>query len=312
MTAVRRTVLVGASTLLLVVSLVTPASGSELNDVLAEASYATYTASRLVVSVWGGQTQVSREFVERANGIEMVRRDAGWSMAGNGRAVSMGEEPKGVAFVTHQRGVDSTRYTVIERGKALHMSRLCQIVEVMEGDIVRASFIVDDRSGAILVAEIYDGSGDLFRRTMLFDFRAYRTYEAPTGGSGIPLEVVMPEAANSLPDSLAGYQLVGTFSAPGGSEQGFYADGLFSFSLFVLDGRTVVSGFEEPGLLITGTGVYDLVPTAQAVRLHWQDGSNHFVLVGNLPPDHLTDVLGELPTPEVRGMWARWWQRLFG
>lgn len=312
MTSLRRTVFVGTTALLMMASFMNVASASELDDVLQEARDSTYTSSRLIVSVWGGQTQVSREFVERADGMEMVRRDMNWSMTGNGKTVSMGDEPTGVTFLTHRRDISTSRYTIIRRDRVNCMSRPCQIVEVMEGDILRASFIVDDRSGALLLQELYAENGDLYRRTTLSDFRAYRTYEAPTGGSEVPAEVVMSEDSILLPDAIAGYQLADAFSAPGGSEQGFYTDGLFRFSLFILDGNTVVSGFEDSMTFATESGLYDMVPTAQAVRLYWRDGSNRYVLVGDLPPDHVADVLSELPTPRSGGMWSRWWSRLFG
>ena len=292
-----------------------PATGAiaaELDDVLGEARESTYTASRLVVSLWGGQTQVSREFVEHADGMEMVRQDTTWSMVGNGKAALMDEESTGVTFLTHEPGVSASRYTVNEYDKVTHMSRSCHIVEVMEGDVLRAALVVDDRSGALLIQELYNDTGRMFRRTTLSDFRAYRTYEAPMESGDVPMEIVMPADSALLEETVAGYQLADAFSAPGGSEQGFYSDGLFRFSLFVLPGRTTLSGFEEPMAFVTETGVYDMVPTAHAVRLHWEDGSNNYVLVGDLPADHLRDVLAELPLPDAGGMWTKWWQRLFG
>jgi hypothetical protein len=63
---------------------------------------------------------------------------------------------------------------------------------------------------------------------------------------------------------------------------------------------------------VAESGVYDMVPTAHAVRLHWEDGSKQYVLVGDLPPDHLGDVLSELPSPDAGSMWTKWWRRLFG
>ncbi len=312
MNAVRRLLFVGTSAVLVMALFVTAASATDLDDVLTEARNSTYTASRLVVSVWGGQTQVSREFVEHAEGLEMVRTDANWSMTGNGRAVSMGDEPTGVTFLTDQRSVSTSRYTIKETAKVSHMSRPARIVEVMEGDILRATLVVDDRSGALLIQELYSGNGSLYRRTTLTDFRAYRTYEAPMDGADVPAEVVMHEDPVLLPDAIAGYERLDAFSAPGGSEQGYYTDGLFRFSLFILDGDTVVSGFEDSMVFATESGLYQMVPTAQAIRLYWRDGSNRFVLVGDLPPDHVADVLGELPTPASGSMWTRWWNRLFG
>jgi hypothetical protein len=312
MTTPRRFLLVGASALLILAMPVGGAFAAELDEVLAGARESTYTASRLIVSVWGGQTQVTREFVEHADGMEMVRRDADWSMAGNGKAASMGDKPAGFTFLTKERSAPASRYTVEERDKINHMSRPCRIVNVMEGDILRASLVVDDRSGALLIQELYSDNGDLFRRTTLSDFRAYRTYEAPMDEADVPMEVVMPEDSNLLPEDVAGYSLIDAFNAPGGSEQGYFSDGLFRFSLFVLNGRTVVTGFEEPMAFVTGDGVYDMVATAQAVRLSWQDGSNNYVLVGDIPPDHLRAILADLPSPSSAGMWGRWWQRLFG
>ncbi len=312
MTVIRRSLLVGASALLILSLPVGGAFAADLDGVLTDAQESTYTASRLIVSVWGGQTQVTREFVEHADGMEMVRRDADWSLAGNGKAASMGETPAGVTFLTKRTSSPSTRYTIEERAKVDHMSRPCRIVDVMEGEILRASLVVDDRSGALLIQEQYGANGHLFRRTTLSDFRAYRTYEAPMEESDVPMEVVMPEDSVLLPEDAAGYELVDAFSAPGGSEQGYFSDGLFRFSLFVLNGKTKVTGFEEPMAFVTGDGVYDMVATAQGVRLHWQDGSSNYVLVGDVPPDHLRDILADLPAPDSDGMWGRWWQRLFG
>ncbi len=308
----RRLIVVAASALLLVTLSVGSALAAELEDVLDTARDSTYTASRLVVSVWGRETQVSREFVEHADGMEMVRRESNWSMVGNGKAATMGDEPGGVVFLSHQEGITTSRYAINEISKATHMSRPCRIVEVMEGDVLRATLVIDDRSGALLIQELFNGSGGLYRRTTLSDFRAYRMYEAPMDGNDVPMEVVMPEESEVLLDEAAGYQLIGAFGAPGSSEQGYYSDGLFRFSLFVLPGHTFVSGFEEPMAFVSESGVYDMVPTAHAVRLHWTDGSNQFVLVGDLPPDHLGDVLAELPTPDAGGAWAKWWRRIFG
>jgi hypothetical protein len=311
-TALRRSLFLGASALLLLSLPVGGAVAADLDDVLTDAQDSTYTASRLIVSLWGGQTQVTRELVEHADGMEMVRRGAGWSMAGKGKAASMGETPAGVTFLTKQTSVPSTRYTIKERAKVDHMSRPCRIVDVMEGDILRASLVVDDRSGALLIQEQFSGTGDLFRRTTLSDFRAYRTYEAPMEEAEVPMEVVMPEDSVLLPEDAAGYALVDAFSAPGGSEQGYFSDGLFRFSLFVLNGRTLITGFEEPMTFATAEGAYDMVATAQSVRLHWRDGANNYVLVGDVPPDHLRNILADLPAPDSHRMWERWWQKLFG
>jgi negative regulator of sigma E activity len=102
------------------------------------------------------------------------------------------------------------------------------------------------------------------------------------------------------------------FPGPGSSEQGFYSDGLFTFSLFTMSRSTQVTGLDDPMAFVTDDGVYDMVPTAQDVRIYWSDTESNFVLVGDLPPDHAQAVLSELPLPDNGTMFQRWWQRLFG
>lgn len=284
----------------------------ELDDVLADARTSTYTASRLVVSLWGGQTQVSRQLVIHTDDMEIVRTDSSWSMTGYGKAVSMGDEPSGIAFLSRQPNVLASRYTVVERGAVRHMSRPGRMVDIMEGDVLRASLLIDKRSGALLIQDLFSSDGSLYRRTTLTDFRMYRTYQAPMDPTEVPTEIVMPEHAYLLPVSVAGYARAGTFGVTGGSEHGYYTDGLFEFSLFILDGNTAVPGLEEAMAFVVESGVYQIVPTAQEVRIHWSNGSNTFVLVGDLPPDHLANVLNELPSPATPNIIARWLKRFFG
>jgi hypothetical protein len=55
-----------------------------------------------------------------------------------------------------------------------------------------------------------------------------------------------------------------------------------------------------------------MVPTAQDVRIRWADRDRNYVLVGDIPPDHLEEVLTVLPTPERDSMLKIWWHSLFG
>ena len=67
---------------------------------------------------------------------------------------------------------------------------------------------------------------------------------------------------------------------------------------------------------IAGSSKYEMVPTAETIRLHWKSDSNNYVLVGDLPPDHVEDVLDELPRPPAprapRSVFSRWIGRVFG
>lgn len=308
----RRTAVLGTSVIVVMTLFAPAASAGELDTILETAREATYNASRLTVSVWGNQTQVSDQWVEHWSGGEIVRTNSVWSVYRNGRAVTMGDTPAGFVFVTQRTMPGSERYRIGAVEDVTHLGRPCKRIEIMEGDLLRATFLVDRRSGAVLHSQIFTDEGKIFRTTALDDFKPYRVYAEPADPSSIPVEVVMRRDSDVLPSEIAGYQLVDSFTGPRGSEQGFYSDGLFSFSLFAISKGTTIVGFEEPMAFVTNNGVYDMVPTAQDVRLRWSDADRNFVLVGDLPPDHARDVLAELPPPEVRGMFARWWSRLFG
>jgi hypothetical protein len=309
---ITRSVLVGA-TIAMTIAIGAPgAVAADLSELLEEAQSSTYTATRLTVSVWGDATQLKRERVEHAAGAEMVRTDETWSMVGNGRTIRMGDVPAGIAFVTEFDPIGTDRYTIGEVTEITHMRRTCNLVQIMEGETVRAHMIVDGRTGAPLITYFNDDSGHTYRTVSLSDFSPHRTYEWPESGSDVAVEIVMHDDPVVVPDEVSGYQLVEVFPGPGGSEQGFYSDGLFSFSLFALDASAVVQGFEEPMVYVADGSIYDMVPSAEDIRVHWADGDNHFVLVGDLPPDHLRAVLGSLPEPDSDGMFRRLWQRLFG
>lgn len=312
MTMLRRAATVGGTAVLAVSMLAPAAVAEELTDYLDRAMQSTYTANRLVVSVWGDETSISSSFVEHADGMEMVRVDSTWTVVGNGRSVVVNDAPHGVAFVTHAQSIETDRYTIGTVRMVKHMRRDCRLVEVMEGDHVRAVILFDVNTGAPLITETFTGTGRVFRRSSLQDFKAYRTYIAPRTVDDVEYEIVMPRESEVLPDSVAGYQLIDIFPAPGGAEHGFYSDGLFTFSLFALDGAAEVTGFDDPKSFITGTGSYDVEATALDVRLHWSDGAHRYVMVGDLPPDHAADVLAELPAPDARSMFSRWWAKIFG
>jgi hypothetical protein len=311
----RRTIVVG-STLAVALTIAAPAmaddTDDDLADVLTAARSSTYTATRLTVSVWADQTSLVRERVEHAKGAEMIRVDETWSMVGNGRTIVMDDAPKGFAFMTTEEPVITDRYEIGETSTCTHLKRRCTFVEVVEDGLVRAHMLIDERTGAPLITYLYDGDGRTYRTVSLSDFTPHRTYEWPQGRTDGPVEVVMHDETASMPAELNGYQLVDVFGGPSSSDQGFYSDGLFSFSLFTVPSGTTVAGFDDAVPFTTDSGVYDVLPSARDVRVHWQGDGRQYVLVGDLPPDHLVAVLGELPAPDAGNLIARLWRSLFG
>ena len=86
-------------------------------------------------------------------------------------------------------------------------------------------------------------------------------------------------------------------------------DELFRFSLFVVDGRVDVTNGRAWG--VDGFE-YVRVITAAETQVLWNAPDQTFVLIGDLPPDHLEEVLADLPRPGQRNWFARVWRRLFG
>lgn len=307
-----RSAVVGSTLAVTIGLLAVPASADDLTDVLERARSSTWTATRLTVSVWGDQTSVVRERVEHAAGAEMIRVDETWSMVGNGRQIMMGETPSGLAFLTTMEPISTDRYEIGEVTDCKHLRRGCRFIAISEGDLVRARMVVDVRTGAPLITYVYDGDGRTFRTVSLSDFTPHRTYEWPEDRTDVPFEVIMHDESAELPENLYGYDLVDAFAGPASSDQGFYSDGLFSFSLFAIAGGTQVDGFDGATPMITDRGAYDVLMTARDTRVHWQGGDGQYVLVGDLPPDHLAEVLAELPPPDGGNVLARLWRALFG
>lgn len=311
-TAVRRTAIVGGVLIATMAMSAPHALADDLSDVLERANTSTYTATRLTVSVWGGQSQIIKERVEHADGAEMVRVDETWSMVGNGRTISMGDSPTGLAFMTTSTPIETSRYQLGDTTPISHMRRDCTLVPVYEGESIRAHLIVDRLTGAPLISYLYDGDGDVFRQISLSSFSPHRTYEWSGDPSDVPVEIVMHTDDVAVPEEVAGYHLVDVFPGPGDSQQGYYSDGFFEFSLFTVPSSVSLGGFDDSMTFVADSGLYDMVPSAKDVRLQWTSPDSQYVLVGDLPPDHLNEVLAELPEPDTATMLKRLWRKLFG
>ena len=79
----------------------------------------------------------------------------------------------------------------------------------------------------------------------------------------------------------------------------------------VPDDATVICVHDAARPLAT-VELYRRVVTPTSLWVHWDAPDHSYVLVGDLPPDHLTEVLAELPEPGRRNVLVRLWRRLFG
>ncbi|HHC09433.1 MAG TPA: hypothetical protein ENK55_12070 [Actinobacteria bacterium] len=215
-----------------------------------------------------------------------------------------------VQWADHDAGA---RYEVVAGGEERHLGRFADVFGIYEGDRLRMELLLDRQTGAPLVSRIYDGDGRIFRSATMVDFRPYASAaKLADAGDGEFEVIVSGDVEVDLPDLAAGYRRTDVYVGPEGVLQAYYTDGLFSFSVFVLDG---VRRLED---LAVGRFV-DLAGARYLVRVEatelwtlWNDATATYVLVGDLPPDHLEAVLAELPRPERPGFLARLWRRFFG
>lgn len=287
----------------------TSAGASDVSDYLAEADDAVYSGRRVVVSVWDGESHSGVVDVEHAGGMMMVGEE---SMVGDGTVRRLDSGSEGVAVTRWSAAVAAPGYDVVTGDPIQHLGRAATTMQVMEGNLLRAKLVIDDDTAALLVTEIFDDEGRLYRYSSMVEFTpSMKNMPTPPRTIG-EYEVMLPVAGSSMPPAPGGYQRVDVYGGPGESQQGFFTDGLFSFSLFVVDGERSVAGMPKGTPYRYDGAEYRAVVFPAETWLVWEAAGSTYVLVGDLPPDHLEPVLEDLPRPSKRNVFARFWHALFG
>jgi hypothetical protein len=130
---------------------------------------------------------------------------------------------------------------------------------------------------------------------------------------GEPLPMTPVAAPDRLPAAVGSHYLrMDTYQAPGGALQAFYSDGLFSFSLFESPRSDTPAAFDRATRFEVAGESYRRLVMPSDVWVLWHAPDRTYLLVGDLPPDHLEQVLVDLPEPGDRAWPVRWWRRLFG
>ena len=308
----RRLLLVAAFAGLLLVGVASVAQASEELDVyLEQADAAGYSGVQFVVTVWGDDTSTGIFQVEQAGDMVMVHQGAGDSLISSGKVRAMDGE-NGTAIGSWTEAVGSSRYTVGLPQATERLDRSAQSIDVFEGPLLRARLILDLKTGAPLATEVYDGNGDLFRFATMLEFDTTMGEMAELAADGSDYDVVLAAPATSLPAAVAGYTRVDLYDAPGEGVHAFYADGLFSFSVFDLPADAGDGPFKDATTFRVGGSDYRNLLAPSDIWVMWRTPDATYVLVGDLPPDHLDDVLAELPRPKNKSFFSRFWGGLFG
>ena len=295
---------------LVIAGLAVPAFADDLGDLLNSAAEADYAGRRIVVTFMGGETALEIVDVEHAGSLTMVGSGGEESVLGAGKLSAGGA---GWAVSSWNASQMSDRYTVGESQAVRRLDRAATKIEISEADLVRMRLVFDDATGTPLVVEVFDGSGHLFRLDSMLELDPIpaRLYSAQ-GHYADEFEVLVPTKRHSLPATAAGYELADAYTGPDDGVQGFYSDGLFSFSLFVVDGPAESDRFKGAATIeLDGLKYRRLINPAET-WVTWKSGGDTYVLVGDVPPDHMEEILAELPKPGRRNLLSRLWSGLFG
>ncbi len=308
----RRVLIVGGLVTVLAAATIAPALADDLSDYLVEADDAIYSGRRVMGTTWDGVESIGVIRVQHHAGMTLVGSDSDYVVIGGGRMYSGGADEAAVSFVRNSHIDPGGRYTVVPGDATDYLGRSARIIDVMEGPLVRMRLIVDDSTAAPVSTEVYGADGSVFRYTSMIDF-SVSADPASHVVEGRDYEMMLPLENEGTSDAIAGYQLVDIYDAPNGSDQSFFSDGLFSFSLFTANGWTdwAAMSDDEIPYRIDGDSYLRIVRPA-SVWVMWNGPGVSMALVGDLPPDHIEQVLAELPRPSTRAWFKRIWFRLFG
>lgn len=309
---IRRTLAIGGLAAMFVSVAITPALADPLADYLEDAGDAIYSGKRMVGTSWDGIESVDVIDVQHLGGMASVVSALGDVVAGDGRMYIGGPEDAAISFVLQSRPDLGARYTIAYGEPTEHLGRPASIVEIMETETLRMRMIVDDSTSAPVATEVYDANGDIFRYSSMVEFFV-SVDPALAGTDGREYRMVLPVEEVDLPTDLAGYRLADVYAGPSDGYQAFYTDGLFSFSVFTTGGRADWSATTDHGqTYVTGDRAYLRVVNPTSVSVLWNGSGLALALVGDLPPDHLDQILAELPIPETGNWFERAWRGIFG
>ncbi|MDJ0960040.1 MAG: hypothetical protein QNJ88_05240 [Acidimicrobiia bacterium] len=279
-----------------------------LEDYLAEAESAEYAGRRIVMTSWDGDAEVGIYDVTHAGDVTVI--GDGQTRVSSGKVAA---EDGGVAVLGWSQSGLADRYSVVEVGAVERIGRDASAIDVFEGSLLRASITFDEATGAPLVTQMYDADGGLFRYSAMLDFddRPNVVYRDITS-TDREYDVMVPVADPKLPAELAGYQRTDAYRGADDWMHTFYSDGLFSFSIFEAGGAVTLNEFADAGTFEADNRTYSLLVRPTEVWVTWRAGGTTMVLVGDLPPDHLAEVLTELPAPDKPGFLRRLWRGIFG
>ncbi|MFH2073710.1 MAG: hypothetical protein ABIJ75_12765 [Actinomycetota bacterium] len=293
---------------------VTATAEDGVAEMLEHASEAEFHGSGVVMCSWEGDSAAATYEITRADGMSMIQGPGGALMSHDGiSAMQSGSDWYGTEIEQWAAWSVSDRYSLGETVETTRLGRPAVMVTVLDDGRPRVRLILDVESTVPLSTEILDGDGGVYCMAALFTFDP----GTPDMPGGMPemeeMATVHPMAeGTALPDAIGGYRRADVYDAGAGSVQAFYTDGVFSFSVFEARRSDRPVEFDHAAEFDSGGSRYRRIVTPTNMWVHWSAPDRSYVLVGDLPPDHLTTVLEALPRPGDRNVFVRLWRRIFG
>jgi hypothetical protein len=205
-------------------------------------------------------------------------------------------------------------YTVAKVESVTALGRSAQRVTIVDGaGVTRATVTFDTETGAMLVSRIRNVDGTIYCDIRMVEF-SESAQPAPSrtaNSSKDNLESAdLPEGLE-LPEQVAGFSRVETFTWERGGVVAYYSDGLFSFTLLATMRPVVLDSDTADAVTIDGGDYVRWFGAGQSIYV-WDSEGGGLAMYGDLPLDMQEAVLAELPDPTRIGVLARWWRNLFG
>ncbi len=311
----RRFAIVTGFGLLMVIGGAVPglAQEAELDSWFERAKGAEFSGRQFVVCETPDGERSEFVTLSQMDGVLVVDAGSGQSVISRGELYDLAADGTVLAstFDGHSPWSLDSRYEVSDGATVTVLGRQADVVNVLEGELVRLELAFDQTTGAVLRSVSFNGDGSVYCTSSFLSF----SEDAVMGAMPVAqttAAIVPLEAQGVLPDTLAGFGRRDTFVGPAGSVAGFYSDGIFSFTVLATDRAINIAGLAQSTAVSFGDDTYQRVFLAGRTLYSWTTRDGGFVLLGDQPLDLQEAVLAELPEPGRANLIKRFWRRLFG
>lgn len=290
------------------------AMAADLDELLGRGKDATYSAEQTIscstpdgvrdavvrITQSGGELTVTSNVTDD---VEVASGAGTWTMTQGGGLVAE------AAVEAGDGDEKEPLYTVEDEQAVEYLGRAAMSYLLIRDGEPRGELVFDDETGALVEAVSFTIDGDVYCERR---FISLETDVDPTAASGSSeLTSTQPSVVenSTLPESVAGFDLLDQYEDEDGLRFAYYSDGFFSFAIFETPAAVALP---EATVVELGAGVYQRAFTAGQATYVWETRNGGMALVGDLPPDLHEGVLAEMPDPESPGFLRRWWRNLFG